>query len=71
MTSQDKYMAMISPQPPLTAFRRQKNLKDLLISAKVPEKWRPVREQKGMTKQSKEKQRKACPFIKNGCKIRI
>jgi hypothetical protein len=37
MTSQDQYMVYIFPQPPLTAFKRQKNLRDLLIRAKVPE----------------------------------
>ena len=62
-------MAEVFSQPPLTAFRRQKNLKDLLIRAKVPEKGRPEREQKGMTKCGK-----ACPsypYIKKGNKIRI
>ena len=36
MTFQDKYMEEVFPQPPLTAFERQRNLRDILIRAKVP-----------------------------------
>ena len=69
ITSQDKHMAQMFPQPSLTAFRRQNNLRDILIRAKVPEKGRPFREQKGMTKC--DKGCPSCPYIKMGKEIRI
>ena len=50
MTSQDQYMKEVFPEPPLTAFRRQKNIRDLLIRAKVPlaPKAHEQRKQRGM-----------------------
>ena len=36
MVSQDPYLSEVFEQPPLTAFRRQKNIKNHLIRAKVP-----------------------------------
>ena len=64
MTSHDQYLASVFPDPPLTAFRRQSNLRNMLIRAKVPEKPRPYPERriKGMFKCAK--QCTACPFIK-------
>ena len=65
----DQYMAEVFPQPPLTAFRRQKNLKDLLIRAKVPGDRRPLRFQNGMTKCGRPCT--ACPYIRPNKKVRI
>ena len=36
MVSQNKYLAECFPEPPLTAFKRPRNIKELLIRAKVP-----------------------------------
>ena len=51
-------------QPPLTAFRRQSNLRDHLIRAKVPTdpKLHPQRRSRGMKKCGKNCT--ACPYIK-------
>ena len=64
MTSHDQYLASVFPDPPLTAFRRQSNLRNLLIRAKVPTRPRPYpeRKTKGMVKCGK--QCTACPYIK-------
>ena len=37
MTHQDNYLAKVFPEPPITAFKRHTNLRDMLIRAKVPE----------------------------------
>ena len=36
MVSQDPYLSEVFTQPPLTAYRRQRNIRDNLIRAKVP-----------------------------------
>ena len=36
MVAQNKYMAECFPEPQLTAFKRPRNIKELLIRAKVP-----------------------------------
>ena len=52
MTNQNKYLASVFPRPPITAFRRQTNLRNLLIRAKVaqPPKFHEERHIKGMVK---------------------
>ena len=64
MISQDPYLSEVFLQPPLTAFRRQKNLRDHLIRAKVPTdpKLHPQRRSRGMKKCGKNCT--ACPYIK-------
>ena len=63
MTSQDQYLKEVFPQPPLTAHRRQPNLRQLLVRAKVADhaKLRPSREAKGMKKCGTGCT--ACPYI--------
>ena len=63
MISQDQYLREVFPQPPLTAFKRPKNLRDLLINAKIPTltKQRPERKIKGMKKCNNLCS--ACPFV--------
>ena len=36
MVTQDRYLQTVFPEPPLIAFRRQKNIRETLIRAKVP-----------------------------------
>ena len=71
MVSQDQYLADCFPRPPLTAFRLPKNLRELLIKAKVPPSpnQRPERRIKGIKKYGKGCT--ACPFIFEGKNIQI
>ena len=71
MTSQDQYLAEVFPQPPLTAFRRQTTIRNLVIKAKVPDQPRrhEKRQLKGMVKCGKSCT--ACPYIKEGKTVRI
>ena len=64
MTSYEVY-----PEPPLIAYKRQKNIKDSIIRAKVSTKSeRPVRRLKGMKKCTKNCT--ACPFVKEGSEVK-
>ena len=65
MTSRDAHLKDVFPQPPLTAFKRQRNLKDILIKAKVPQTDKRNQERiiKGM-KMCNKVYCNACPFIK-------
>jgi hypothetical protein len=71
MTNQDSYLKQVFKDPPLTAFRRQLNLRNHLIRARVPKKERnyPKRFINGMSKCGD--QCTACPYVKEGKKIRI
>ena len=71
MTFMDPYMREVFPEPPLTAFRRQKNLRDLLIRARVPPppKSHEQRRNRGMSLCGR-----ACtawPYVKPGRQIRL
>ena len=63
MTSQDPTMQEVFPEPPLVAYKRQKNLGDFLIRAKVTTKAFKVTERRfrGMKKCGKSCH--ACPYI--------
>ena len=66
--SQDPRLAEVFPLPPLVAYKRPPNIKQKLIRAKVPAPiTRPKRESKGMKKCLKCA---ACPFIKEGSKVK-
>ena len=67
--SNDPYMKEVFPQPPITAYRRQKNLRDFLIRAKVSEPKRPQRHTRGMSKCGQACT--ACPYIQERKNIRI
>ena len=70
MTSKDSYLAEVFKRPPLVAFKRQKNLRQYLIRAKVPkEKIQPQRLMKGMKKCGESCT--ACPYVKEGNTINI
>ena len=64
MVCQDPYLSEVFPEPPLTAYKRQRNVRDHLIRAKVPSdpKLHPQRRQRGMKKCGKDCS--ACPFIR-------
>ena len=63
MTSQDKYLKEVFPRPPLTAFRRENNLRSLLIRAKIPQERKKYPERKVRGMQKCTKMCPACPFI--------
>ena len=71
MISQDQYLSECFPETPLTAFKRPKNLRELIIKAKVPppQNMRPQREIRGMRKCGTTCT--ACPYIKEDKKIKI
>ena len=71
MTFQDQYMGEVFPQPPLTAFKRQKNLRDILVRAKVPEPQRQHQQRtlRGMSRCGSNCT--ACPYIKTGNKVKV
>ena len=72
MVCQDQYLADVFKQPPLTAYRRQTNLRDLLIKSKVPPtpKHYPNRNRAGMFKCTKT-YCTACPYINTGNKVKV
>ena len=63
MTNQNPYLQEVFLQPPLVSFKRQKNLRDKLVRAKVSKdiKMKPKRYLKGMKKCGF--QCTACPYI--------
>jgi hypothetical protein len=72
MVSRDKYLKEVFPVQPLTAFRRQPNLRSHLVRATVakgPERY-PKRNQFGM-KKCNQLDCTACPFIREGKNITI
>ena len=72
MVSRNKYLAQVFPSPPLTAYRRQPNLKSHLIRATVakgPDRY-PKRNQWGM-KKCNQPNCTACPYIREGKNITI
>ena len=71
MRVQDQYLSEVFKEPPLTAYKRQKNIKDHLIKAKVadPPSVRPKRTKNGMSKCGKNCS--LCPYIKEGKSISV
>ena len=70
MTTLDPYLKEVFPEPPLLAYKRQKNLKDICIRARIP-KIQPKfkkRNCKGMKKCMK--QCPICPFVCEGKNIK-
>ena len=64
MVNQDPYLGEAFPQPPLLAYKRQKNISDHLIRARVPPipKIHPKRKQNGMKKCKRNCL--ICPYVK-------
>ena len=71
MVSQNNYLAECFTAPPLIAFKRQRNMRESLIRAKVPPppELRPKRKIKGVIKYGKEYS--ACPYLIEGRNIKI
>ena len=71
MVNRDNYLSEVFPEPPITGFRRQNNLKNFLIKSKVPNAPKNHEERKlnGMTKCTKACT--ACPYIETRKNIKI
>ena len=67
MVTQDGYLKKVFPAPPLIAFKRQQNIKDILIKAKVAEEQRNKRNLVGMKKCGNCV---VCTYIKEGKSIK-
>ena len=64
MVSRNKYLGEVFKRPPITAYRRQPNIRNLLIRAKLPTNTNEKRIIKGMKKCGKGCP--ACPSIREG-----
>ena len=70
MVKKDQYLAKVFPQPPMTGYRKQRNLKNYLIKSKVPPPpKRTSRNLKGMSKCGKSCAN--CPYVKEGKEVKI
>ena len=71
MTSHDSYLQQVFKEPPLIAFKRQNNIRNFLVRAKVPNKTSsyPKRFLKGMKRCRTSCT--ACPYIKKGKIVKI
>ena len=71
MVSQDQYLKEVFELPPLTAYKRQRNIRDNVIRAKVapPPTERPKRENSGLKRCGN--QCSACPYIQEGKFIKV
>ena len=63
--SQDPYLAVGFPLPPLVAYRRPPNIRDKLIRAKVPDP-PPVRPKRNIPGMKKCNNCPICPFVTTG-----
>ena len=71
MTSRDTYLKEVFKRPPLIAFKRQQNLRELLVRARVARKETPypTRQQRGMKKCGTACT--ACPHILEAKSVKI
>jgi hypothetical protein len=68
MVGEENYLKSVFPEPPLVAYKRQTNIKETLIRAKLPaESERPHRVQKGLRKCGKCL---ACSYIQEGKSVK-
>ena len=71
MLKSDNYLSQVFPEPPLTAFRKQRTLKNILILTKAPNppKRNSPREIKGSTKC--DKSCPGCPYMKPAKEVNV
>ena len=71
MISQDSHLKQCFPKPPLTAYKRQSNIRNFLIKSKIPPppELYPKRNLRGMKRCSKSCS--TCPYIKEGDEIKV
>ena len=69
MVNRNSYLKEAFPRPPITAYKRQPNIRNLLVRAKVPKNGNTARKLKGMSKCGNGSP--ACPFIRDGKVVKI
>ena len=69
MVHKNSYLSEVFTRPPLTSYRRQPNIRNYLIRAKLPENEKKSGGLKGMNKCCKWCP--ACPYIKEGKSVKI
>ena len=71
MISQDSHLKQCFPKPPLTAYKRQSNIRNFLIKSKIPPppELYPRRNLRGTKRCSKSCS--TCPYIKEGDEIKV
>ena len=62
--TEDGYLKSVFPEPPLLAFRRQKNISDFLIRARLPPKQKPYPKRRLNGMKRCGKQCLICPYVK-------
>ena len=71
MTNKNRYLSEVFPAPPLTAYKRQPNLRSMIIKATVTKANRyPKRNKKGMHKCNRQ-DCTACPYICETKEVKI
>ena len=70
MTRVDPYLKEVFPQPPLIYFRRQRNIKDHIIRAKIPVSHNLRNSRKLFGMETCNKFCHACPYIRTGKEVK-
>ena len=68
MTGQDPYLKEVFTEPPMVAFKRQRNIRDKIIRAKIPTK--STRNQRSIPGMKKCGKCVVCPFVKAGTQVK-
>ena len=71
MVNNDAYLLKVFPQPPLTGFRKQGNLKNFLIKTKIPDAPKRYEQRKIKGMNNCGKQCPVCPFVLSTKEVRI
>jgi hypothetical protein len=68
MTGQDPNLREVFPEPPMVAFKRQRNIRDRIIKAKIPTK--STRQQRSFPGMRKCGNCVVCPFETKGIQVK-
>ena len=68
MTGQDPYLRDVFPEPPMVAYKRQRNIRDKIIRAKIPVKF--TRAQRTMPGMKKCGNCVVCPYVTEGIQVK-
>ena len=71
MVNNDAYLLKVFPQPPLTGFRKQGNLKNFLIKTKIPDAPKRYEQRKIKGMNNCGKQCPVCPFVSSRKEVQI
>ena len=68
MTGQDPHLRDVFPEPPMVAYKRQRNIRDKIIKAKIPVK--NTRTQRTIPGMKKCGNCVVCPYVKEGNQVK-